>query len=183
MTAHVIPFPKKPDPNKTTLDSEEEMVAWAIWTHCVQSKRYSVEDAEEFGRTLWKCLQGRANASDIDAKRNELERAIREATIGWLWDSGETQQIRNFLRVRYHVASTNESPAASLDEAIDIVRTMGLAAWNFLGAMNDLRAAFMRQVFGGNEPWTPAVRRKLKRGVGERPDWRALAAELEQRVS
>jgi hypothetical protein len=117
------------------------------------------------------------------ALRKKLRDDIYSALHGWIFagDSGAVMQMQNHLRVRYNVNNVDEIPAEKLEEAIAIVHTMSKAAFEFLLAMNDAKHAFSRKVFGGGEPWTPWIRRTLKRPLGDAPDWRGLAAEIEQR--
>lgn len=182
MSAEIIPFPQWRNPK--TIDSEEDMVAWAIWTHCVQTKRYSFQEAEQFGRAVWGAVRSTDRVRIEACKRKELDDAIHDAPCGWLFshDNSPIMHIHNFLRVQFKVQRIEDISAENLQEAIDIVRSMELAAWDFLGEMSEIRKTFVRQVFSGGEAWTPWVKRSLKRDVGDRPDWRQLAAAIQSKA-
>lgn len=178
MSAEIIPFPTW-DKARQSIDTEADMIGWAVKTLTVEQGRLTGPEAVEFGRSLWRTMQDRVPAVDIQEKRKQLECAIGRACSGWIFTgNGSTGRIKNFLRVRYSVRSSDDIPAEKLQEAIDIVNAMGIASNEFYGCIYEIKRAFEKRVFGGGAPWTPGIKRKLKRELGDNPDWRVLADEV-----
>jgi len=94
-----------------------------------------------------------------------------------------TKNIRNKLRVVFCVRRIEDIPQHHLAEALNVVEQAEKEIIAFRHFIDNMKASFADKVLRGGDPWTPSLQKKLVRRqaktLPDRPDWRALAEEVE----
>lgn len=94
-----------------------------------------------------------------------------------------TKNIRNKLRVVFCVRRIEDIPRHQLAEALNVVEQSEKEIIAFRCFVDNLKASFAKNVLRGCDPWTPSLQKKLvrqqARTLPDRPDWTALAKEVE----
>jgi len=89
--------------------------------------------------------------------------------------------LANRIRVRCQLRGGADVPADLAVETLALLRELRAEADRHMAGGKKPDMAFIDRMYGGGEPWTPAIVRRLNRlarEVPERPDWRALQAEI-----
>jgi hypothetical protein len=94
-----------------------------------------------------------------------------------------TKHIYNKLRVIFCVQHIEDIPYQYFEEALNLIEQADNEICDFAFFIRDLEQKFAVNVLRNGDPWTSNTkgkwRKKLAQQFPERPDWRALAKEIE----
>lgn len=98
-----------------------------------------------------------------------------------------TKHIYNKLRVTFCVQRLEDIPQQHYEEALSLIEQAREELWDFNGFIQDLQKLFAINILKNGDPWTPNTKTKWRKNLAkqlpERPDWRALAREIEGSTS
>lgn len=91
--------------------------------------------------------------------------------------------LANRIRVRCSIRSVADVPPELAVETLALVREIRADVERRVKNGEHLTRQAVSTIVGGDEPWTPGIKRKLGRALEQRPDWRALHAEVEAKAA
>ncbi|WP_045769863.1 hypothetical protein [Xanthomonas albilineans] len=89
--------------------------------------------------------------------------------------------LANRIRVRCNLQGGADIPADLAVETLALLHELRALAQQHVAQGGKADAAWVDATYGGGEPWTPAIARRMKRmgrAVPDRPDWRALQVDI-----
>ncbi|MEW6460369.1 MAG: Bro-N domain-containing protein [Pseudomonadota bacterium] len=111
----------------------------------------------------------------------EIYRKVDQLSGGWALSKDSKNWIFNHMRVVFSVPRFEDVPDDQFNTVMQLLAAKDEARWQFVQFVMEAREWFEKEVLGGGEPWTPAIKAKLtkqlKRQVILPPktDWLALA--------
>jgi len=111
----------------------------------------------------------------------EIYRKVDQLSGGWALSKDSKNWIFNHMRVVFSVPRFEDIPDDQFNTVMQLLAAKDEARWQFVQFVMEAREWFEKEVLGGGEPWTPAIKAKLtkqlKRQVILPPktDWLALA--------
>lgn len=123
-----------------------------------------------------------------DEQWKQAHHAMHMCTSAWCFGDESKGWLYNHMRVVFQVARIEDIPADQYEVLMQLIRSKEAASRDFLDFLAQAREWFSKEVLGGGQPWTPAIKakltRQLKRQVILPPkvDWLALAAQVESKA-
>ena len=117
-------------------------------------------------------------------QQDSINRQLDSLTNLWVFGSAAKGWAFNHLRVAFQVARWQDIPSAQFPAVQALIDSKHEAAGQFCGFVMEARDWFEKNVMGGGEPWTPAIKRKLAKelpqavNIPARVDWHALAEQV-----
>lgn len=111
----------------------------------------------------------------------EIYRKVEQLSSSWVLSKDSKNWIFNHMRVVFSVPRFEDIPDDQFKTVMQLLEAKAEARWQFVQFVWELREWFEKEVLGGGQPWTPAIKAKLtkqlKRQVILPPktDWLALA--------
>jgi hypothetical protein len=93
--------------------------------------------------------------------------------------------IYNKLRVTFCVRRIEDIPQRHFEEAISLINQARDVLCSFRAYTREIDKLFTEKVLRAGDPWTPSLqakfRKQMAKALPDRPDWREMAKELEER--